>query len=111
MFTIFQREVILLSKEEQEGSPQEGPFLVGSFDSTIWVAGRANFNLTSVEKAYFKNMTSEEVADMAFELNVWVGIYMALSANTPKAIPSTKELKTTHAGLEKALKANEDLGR
>ncbi|XP_017429275.1 peptidyl-prolyl cis-trans isomerase FKBP62 isoform X5 [Vigna angularis] len=99
------------SQKRSKRSSPEGPLLTGPLDPNVRVAKRVSNNLSSEENAFFKWMTSEEAADMAFELNVRAGICMAFSAGTPKETAYAEELQAAQQDLEVVLKANEDLNR
>ncbi|KOM55633.1 hypothetical protein LR48_Vigan10g152500 [Vigna angularis] len=64
------------SQKRSKESPRSRPFLIDHFDSVIHVARKANFNLSNVDRSYFKAMTMEEAIDATFELNVQAGICM-----------------------------------
>ncbi|BAT78828.1 hypothetical protein VIGAN_02156800 [Vigna angularis var. angularis] len=97
------------SKKKKRKVP-EGPLMAGPFDSTVHLADRLEYRLDPEENKLLHGMTTGEVVDLAYELNVRSNLCLAYAAGSAKSIIA-EELEVARLDLEKAKKSNEDLTR
>lgn len=75
-------------------------------DPNVRITELLQYNLNLEEKLCFRGMSTVELLDMAYELNVWANICLTYAAGSTKSLMA-KELEVAQKDLEASQKENQ----